>query len=134
MHSEECAGRGRPAARPSRGAWDPAGAGPPGKPLTVPSSWGGPERLPNLFCSPMCPAPRAACGHSPSAGGEPARPARVWHVDGRGFGPNLTTVGSLATMLRLLILRRRGLEVSSVDYFRVGIVTTPGMLVAAALA
>jgi arsenical pump membrane protein len=55
-------------------------------------------------------------------------------IVGADLGPNLTTVGSLATMLWLLMLRRRGLEVSSLDYFRVGVVTTPGMLLAAALA
>jgi len=55
-------------------------------------------------------------------------------IVGADLGPNLTTVGSLATVLWLLILRRRGLEVTSGDYFRVGLATTPAMLLAAALA
>ncbi len=53
---------------------------------------------------------------------------------GADIGPNLTTVGSLATMLWLLILRRRGVEISSLDYLRIGLATTPGMLLVAALA
>jgi arsenical pump membrane protein len=48
---------------------------------------------------------------------------------GCDLGPNLTTVGSLATMLWLLILRRKGLEVSSVQYFKLGILLVPIMLV-----
>lgn len=47
---------------------------------------------------------------------------------GCDLGPNLTTVGSLATMLWLLILRRKGLEVSSVQYFKLGIALVPVML------
>jgi arsenical pump membrane protein len=53
---------------------------------------------------------------------------------GADLGPNLTTVGSLATMLWLLLLRRRGLEVSSFEYFTVGVLVTPPMLLVAALA
>ncbi len=54
-------------------------------------------------------------------------------IFGCDLGPNLTTVGSLATVLWLLILRRRNLDVSGLDYFKVGIVVTPIMLVAGAL-
>jgi arsenical pump membrane protein len=52
---------------------------------------------------------------------------------GADLGPNLTTVGSLATMLWLLLLRRRGLSVSPVAYFRLGLVVTPPMLLAGVL-
>jgi arsenical pump membrane protein len=52
---------------------------------------------------------------------------------GCDLGPNLTTVGSLATVLWLLILRRRNLDVSGLDYFKVGILVTPLMLLAGAL-
>jgi arsenical pump membrane protein len=52
---------------------------------------------------------------------------------GCDLGPNLTTVGSLATVLWLLILRRRNLDVSGLDYFKVGILVTPLMLIAGAL-
>ena len=51
---------------------------------------------------------------------------------GCDLGPNLTTIGSLATILWLLILRRRNLDVSGLDYFKVGILVTPLMLLAGA--
>jgi arsenical pump membrane protein len=52
---------------------------------------------------------------------------------GCDLGPNLTTTGSLSTMLWLLLLRQRGLEVSSLQYVRLGVIVTPLMLLAAAL-
>lgn len=54
-------------------------------------------------------------------------------IFGCDLGPNLTTVGSLATVLWLLILRQRKLDVSGLDYFKVGILVTPLMLLAGAL-
>jgi arsenical pump membrane protein len=54
-------------------------------------------------------------------------------IFGCDLGPNLTTVGSLATMLWLLILRQRELDVSGLDYFKVGIIVTPLMLLVGAL-
>jgi arsenical pump membrane protein len=54
-------------------------------------------------------------------------------IFGCDLGPNLTTVGSLATVLWLLILRQRNLDVSALDYFKVGILVTPLMLLAGAL-
>lgn len=53
---------------------------------------------------------------------------------GCDLGPNLTTVGSLATVLWLLLLRRRGMEVSSLDYFKLGIIVTPIMRIVGAFA
>jgi len=47
---------------------------------------------------------------------------------------DLTTVGSLATILWLLILRQRNIEVSGLDYFKVGILVTSLMLVIGAFA
>jgi arsenical pump membrane protein len=47
---------------------------------------------------------------------------------GCDLGPNLTTVGSLATMLWLLILRRKGLEISAVEYFKLGLLLVPAMV------
>ncbi len=55
-------------------------------------------------------------------------------IFGCDLGPNLTTVGSLATVLWLLILRQRNLDVSGLDYFKVGIMVTPLMLLVGALA
>lgn len=50
---------------------------------------------------------------------------------GADLGPNLTPVGSLSTMLWLVAVRRRGIEVSALDYLKVGAVVTPVVLVAA---
>jgi arsenical pump membrane protein len=55
-------------------------------------------------------------------------------IFGCDLGPNLTTVGSLATVLWLLILRQRNLDVSGLAYFKVGILVTPFMLIAGATA
>jgi len=52
---------------------------------------------------------------------------------GCDLGPNLTTTGSLSTMLWLLLLRQRGLEVSSLQYLRLGVIVTPLLLAGAAL-
>ncbi len=54
-------------------------------------------------------------------------------IFGCDLGPNLTTVGSLATVLWLLILRRRNIDVSGLDYFKVGVIVTPLMLIVGAL-
>jgi arsenical pump membrane protein len=51
---------------------------------------------------------------------------------GADLGPNLTTVGSLATILWLLILRRRGLEVSTAQYLKLGLTVVPAMLLVGA--
>jgi arsenical pump membrane protein len=53
---------------------------------------------------------------------------------GADLGPNLTPVGSLSTMLWLVIVRRRGQQVSTLDYLRLGATITPGLLLAAGLA
>jgi arsenical pump membrane protein len=55
-------------------------------------------------------------------------------IFGCDLGPNLTTVGSLATVLWLLILRQRNLDVSGLDYLKVGVIVTPFMLFIGALA
>jgi arsenical pump membrane protein len=53
---------------------------------------------------------------------------------GCDLGPNLTHLGSLSSMIWLLLLRRRGLEVSVLDYVRVGALLTPLALVVTAAA
>ncbi len=50
---------------------------------------------------------------------------------GADLGPNLTPVGALSTMLWLVIVRRRGLEVSAWDFLRIGAIVAPLTLVAA---
>jgi len=63
-----------------------------------------------------------------------ARQAAIWGtLVGDAIGPNLTLLGSLATMLWLVLLRDRGLDVRAWDYIRVGLIVTPAMLLAAAL-
>jgi arsenical pump membrane protein len=52
-------------------------------------------------------------------------------IVGVNLGPNLTTIGSLATMLWLVLMRRRGVEVSTLTYLRVGTVRTVPALLAA---
>jgi arsenical pump membrane protein len=53
---------------------------------------------------------------------------------GVNLGPNLTTIGSLATMVWLVLLRRLGIVVSTGEYLRVGALTTLSALLAAAAA
>lgn len=54
-------------------------------------------------------------------------------IFGCDLGPNITTIGSLATVLWLLILRQRDVEVSGLDYFKMGVMVTPVMLLAGAM-
>jgi arsenical pump membrane protein len=64
----------------------------------------------------------------------PARDAAAYGtIVGADLGPNLTPVGSLATVLWLLILRERGLDVRPIDYLRFGLLTTPPILLIATL-
>jgi len=55
-------------------------------------------------------------------------------IVGIDLGPNLTTVGSFATMLWLMLLRRRGIGISARSYARVGLLVTPPALLAAIVA
>jgi arsenical pump membrane protein len=50
-------------------------------------------------------------------------------IFGADLGPNLTTVGSLATMLWLLALRRKGVDISTIEYFKLGIAVVPLMII-----
>jgi len=50
---------------------------------------------------------------------------------GTNIGPSILTFGSLATMLWLAIVRKRGVAVSARVYLRIGLITTPPMLLAA---
>jgi arsenical pump membrane protein len=53
---------------------------------------------------------------------------------GADVGPNITIVGSLATVLVLTVARTRGEAVRARDLFRAGVLVTPAALLAAALA
>lgn len=64
----------------------------------------------------------------------PARQALAYGtLLGVNIGPTLTTYGSLATMLWLTIVRKRGLDVSSRDYMKIGVLTMPAVLAAATI-
>ena len=52
---------------------------------------------------------------------------------GTNIGPNLTTVGSLATLIWLTIIRGKGMDVTARDYLKVGAISTPVILLVAAL-
>lgn len=53
---------------------------------------------------------------------------------GANIGPALTTYGSLATMLWLSIIRKRGTSVSTGFYMRVSLITVPIVLLTTAVA
>ncbi|MGH2449237.1 MAG: ArsB/NhaD family transporter, partial [Chloroflexota bacterium] len=62
------------------------------------------------------------------------RPDMIYStILGCDLGPNLTHLGSLATFIWLFFLRRRGLQVSAWDYFKLGAVVTPVLLASATL-
>ncbi len=52
-------------------------------------------------------------------------------IVGAGVGPNLTVVGSLATLIWLSVVRGKGVEVTAGDFLKVGLVSTPPILAAA---
>jgi arsenical pump membrane protein len=57
--------------------------------------------------------------------------AAIGTIIGADLGPNLTPVGSVATLLWFVLLRQRGLEVSTWSYIRIGLLVTPVTIVAA---
>lgn len=70
------------------------------------------------------------------AGGVPAglhAPFLFGALAGADLGPNLTPVGALSTMLWLVIVRRRGVQVSAWDFLKIGAVVAPVTLIAAAV-
>lgn len=52
---------------------------------------------------------------------------------GAALGPNLTIIGSLSSMLWLVLLRQRGLSIHPVTYFRLGLVVMPPMVLVGAV-
>lgn len=51
---------------------------------------------------------------------------------GADVGPNLTPIGSLATLLWLVLLRSRGIRISATTYIRYGVLVTVPALIAGA--
>ncbi len=52
---------------------------------------------------------------------------------GANIGPVMTTYGSLATMLWLTLVRKRGIDVSTREYLRVGVLSMPPILISASI-
>jgi arsenical pump membrane protein len=52
---------------------------------------------------------------------------------GTNIGPNLTITGSLATLIWLNIVQRRGMAITARQYLRLGIVTTPVIFLSAVI-
>ena len=66
----------------------------------------------------------AQAAHAPPA-------LRAMMLVGVDIGPNLSVTGSLATILWLIALRREGVDVSALDFLRLGIVVMPAALILA---
>ena len=60
-----------------------------------------------------------------------AHAAAIGTIIGADLGPNLTPVGSVATLLWFVMLRQRGLKVSTWSYIRIGLIVTPVTILAA---
>jgi len=54
-------------------------------------------------------------------------------VLGADLGPNITILGSLSSMLWLVLLRQRGLDIHQWQYIRLGLTVMPLMLTVSAL-
>jgi len=52
---------------------------------------------------------------------------------GADLGPNITILGSLSSMLWLVLLRQRGLDIHPLQYMKLGLIVTPLMLITSAL-
>ncbi len=54
-------------------------------------------------------------------------------IIGADLGPNITIIGSLSSMLWLVLLRQRGLNIHPLQYLKLGLIVTPPMLITGAL-
>lgn len=52
---------------------------------------------------------------------------------GADIGPNIAILGSLSSMLWLVLLRQRGLDIHPLQYLKLGLIVAPPMLIVAAL-
>ena len=67
----------------------------------------------------------------PVSSGELSMASLYAALIGTNIGPNLTVIGSLATMLSLSIIGKKGLRVSGLMYLGIGLISVPLLLVAA---
>src|SRR5579884_3104575 len=79
---------------------------------------------------PMSLVAIAALGSAPAAVAQ--RPALASLI-GTNVGPNVTVFGSLATMLVMYAANRRGFKVNPIEYLKIGLLTTPLMILASTL-
>ncbi|MBV9868195.1 MAG: hypothetical protein JO316_22810 [Abitibacteriaceae bacterium] len=78
--------------------------------------------------------PMALLSISVLRGAHATHPAQYGALLGCNLGPNLTLTGSLATMLVITGARKRGEDMGAWEFFRVGIITTPLLLISSAIA
>jgi arsenical pump membrane protein len=50
-------------------------------------------------------------------------------IMGAGLGPNIFILGSLSSMLWIILLRKRGLIIRPVQFLKLGLIVTPPMLI-----
>jgi arsenical pump membrane protein len=55
-------------------------------------------------------------------------------IIGAALGPNIAILGSLSSMLWLVLLRRRGLNITPGSFFKLGLIVTPAALICGSLA
>lgn len=78
--------------------------------------------------------PMALLSISVLQGAHAGTPAQYGALLGCNLGPNLTLAGSLATMLVITGARKKGEDIGAWEFFRIGIITTPLLLLCSALA
>ena len=69
--------------------------------------------------------------HSSGLGPASVHAAAIGTIIGADLGPNLTPIGSVATLLCFVLLRQRGLVITPWSYIRVGLLVTPVTILAA---
>ena len=77
---------------------------------------------------PMATVMASELRHLPAGSPALRRELVAGAIFGCDAGSNLTVIGSLSTMLWLLLLRRRGVEVTAWQYLRLGLLVTPPIL------
>src|ERR1035438_8595547 len=109
--------RGSRRRQPAKGRWHE----PKGQAQSAGDRTGG--RSPSAGVAPAA-TPKAAAAGGRGTGGDLSAHRRALASIGADLGPNLTPVGSVATLLWFVLLRQRGMEVSTWSYIRIGLIVT----------